>query len=124
MARQPKASGRVSRGGGQPAAQPGTLNLPEALQRLAEVLTEQGLAVQVRLEGSTSFTPDQAGAFYCPARECLRNITMHSGSRAAELYPGRARTLLLIRNNGRGFNPDVEHPEETSSIRTGRGFGS
>ena len=101
------------------AAEPDNVHLPEALKGLADALTEQGIAVRVRLEENISFTPEQAGALYCVARESLRNIAKHSGSHAAELYLGwtGGRALLLIRDNGRGFDPDAEHPEDRFGLR-------
>jgi signal transduction histidine kinase len=101
------------------AAEPDSLGLPEALQRLADALTEQGIAVQVRLQGNISFTPEQAGALYCVARECLRNIANHSGSHAAELHLRWSgdRAWLLIGDDGRGFDTHVEHPDGRLGLR-------
>ncbi|HSP53583.1 MAG TPA: histidine kinase, partial [Cryobacterium sp.] len=61
------------------------LGLIEALRRLADPLTEQGIEVRLRLPERTDLDRDRSAILYRIAREALTNTLKHAGARRLEL---------------------------------------
>ncbi len=83
--------------------------LHPVLERLAERLMEQGIEVSLNLDDELQLEQEQAAILYRVARETLANVSAHAQARTVELtlrsYPNR--TELRIRDDGRGFDPEM-----------------
>jgi two-component system NarL family sensor kinase len=85
------------------------LGIHAALQSLgSEMKQTHGLTVDLQLAAAPPALPQRsAGALYRVAQEALRNVARHSGVREAHLAltPDDSGVTLLVRDNGRGFDP-------------------
>lgn len=83
------------------------LGLPTALDRLADPLRQAGIQVAMRGENVEDLNRESAAMFYRVAREALANVLKHSGADTVELSLDTVtdQTVLLIRDDGRGFDP-------------------
>lgn len=90
--------------------------LPRALGALAEEFGRTaGLVVHVRVpEGDAACGTACGLAAYRIAQEALRNVVKHAGVLAAEvsLEAGEGTITLRVEDAGRGFETDVERPED------------
>lgn len=89
------------------------LGLPAALDRLADPLRQSGVQVTVTGANVDDLTRESAAMFYRVAREGLVNILKHAEAENVELSldDDDGDTVLLIRDDGRGFNPAEGAPE-------------
>ena len=102
---------------------------PEAfeseLQQYAnDVLQANNLLLQFDIRGSfNTLSPRARRSLYRIAQECLTNIVHHAAATESricvDVENGRAR--LVVRDNGRGFEPDIalaqEHDQEHFGLR-------
>ncbi|PTQ83010.1 two-component system NarL family sensor kinase [Nitrosospira multiformis] len=85
------------------------LGLPAALQRLAQDMENDSIAIRFRRHGpAEELHADTSLVFYRLAQECLKNIRQHSlASRALlRLTGNRCAMRLTVWDNGTGFDPD------------------
>lgn len=84
------------------------LGLPAALTRLAESLKEHGIDVALQVPESCEMDRDQAVMLYRVAREVLTNTVKHAQANTVHLSLLRQddSTVMTIRDDGRGFNPE------------------
>jgi signal transduction histidine kinase len=98
--------------------------LDDLLQQLGEAVTgRSGLPVMVTTEGECDLPPDVHVAFYRIAQEALNNVVKHADAsevsvtlRSSTLPEGKERrerevVELLVRDDGRGFDPDYSQPD-------------
>ena len=98
--------------------------LDELLQQLGEAVTgRSGLPVMVTMEGECDLPPDVHVAFYRIAQEALNNVVKHADAsevsvtlRSSTLPEGKERRTqqvveLLVKDDGRGFDPDYSQPD-------------
>jgi len=89
-----------------------TVDLPDLMQQLATAAMGNSPAnVEATIEGDAKLPDAVHVTFYRVAQEALNNITKHASATQVELHltlqPDRAS--LVIRDNGRGFDPhDIE----------------
>jgi two-component system sensor histidine kinase UhpB len=87
------------------------LGLESALTVLGDRFGERsGLDVSCRIaEQLPELTADAELVIYRIAQEALTNIARHSGSKRAELtlQPDGGQILLIVRDHGRGLDPEV-----------------
>lgn len=102
---------------------------PEAFQSdlnqyATDVLQANTLALQFDIRGSfDTLSPRACRSLYRMTQECLTNIVHHAAATEArvcvDVENGRAR--LVVRDNGRGFEPDIalaqEHGQEHFGLR-------
>ena len=95
------------------------LGLIEALRRLADPLTEQGIEVRLHLPEHLDVNQDQSVILYRVAREALTNVLKHAGAHSLELalMQDDDRIRLSIRDDGRGFDPEAEPPDWHVGLR-------
>ncbi|RJT87005.1 sensor histidine kinase [Cryobacterium melibiosiphilum] len=89
-----------------------TLGLDTALARLADPLLERGIEVTVSVPDAgpdRSLDRERSALIYRVAREALSNVLKHSGADSVELSLTRNdfRVLLIIRDDGCGFDPSA-----------------
>lgn len=96
-----------------------TLGLPAALTRLAESLREQGIDVALQVPDNYEMDRDHAVMLYRVAREVLTNTVKHAHANSVHLSLLRedGSTVLTIRDDGRGFNPEDGSPEGHLGLR-------
>jgi len=89
-----------------------THGLERALARLADPLIERGIDVTVHVpdpahDPDVGLDRDRAALTYRIAREALSNVMKHSGASTVELSLSHNdfRTVLIIRDDGCGFDP-------------------
>lgn len=96
----------------------------ELKQYAADVLQANNLHLQFDIRGSfNTLSPRARRSLYRIAQECLTNIVHHAAASKSricvDVENGRAR--LVVRDNGRGFEPDIalaqEHDEEHFGLR-------
>src|SRR5262249_61873811 len=65
-------------------------------------------ALRVNVDPSIKIQPMLASAFYQIAQEAVENAVQHSGCSSIDisLRIARSSTILEVRDNGRGFDPD------------------
>jgi signal transduction histidine kinase len=90
---------------------------PEALtdglaDLAADVRTRHGLDIRLSLEDEPDLPPTAKKALTLICREALHNIVRHAAADRARisLQVGAGETVLLIADNGRGFDPAVFRP--------------
>jgi signal transduction histidine kinase len=92
------------------------LGLLPALEWLTADLTEHfGIAVEMKVLGSARrFSPEVELVLFRIAQEALRNVWKHSGAKKASvtLEFGRSKSMLTIKDEGRGF----ELPERIDDL--------
>ena len=95
------------------------LGLIEALRRLADPLTEQGIEVRLHLPERLDLDRDRSAILYRVAREALTNVMKHAEAHCLELalMQDADRIRLFIRDDGRGFDPDAEPPDGHVGLR-------
>jgi signal transduction histidine kinase len=101
---------------------PGTLekaNLDVLLQQLADVLTGRTrVPVDVTVEGQAKLPPEVKIVFYRIAQEAFNNIIRHANATHAwaTLRRGSDMAILVVRDNGKGFDPQ-SIPGERMGLR-------
>jgi len=83
--------------------------LRPALDRLAQRPRDRFAGVvRVNVDPSLKVEPGLAKAFYHIAHEAVENAVQHSGCSSIDISVKTARgsTVLEVRDNGRGFDPD------------------
>ena len=95
------------------------LGLPAALTRLAAPLLEHGIEVKLHIPPDCDLDRDRAAMFYRVAREVLANTVKHAKAGTVELtlMQDQDRTILLIHDNGRGFDMTADAPENHLGLR-------
>ena len=90
-------------------------SLPEALERLAAQINEQGrVRIETRLEGAAQPLPGRVEAgLYRVAQEALENIARHAQAQRAvlRLRVDADQATLEIIDDGQGFEPGSNPPE-------------
>lgn len=84
------------------------LGLPAALQLLAEELRATGLTVDLSVVGDAARLADRLRTtLFRIAQEALTNVRRHSGARRVDvrLDVGDGEVLLIVADDGRGFDP-------------------
>jgi len=95
------------------------LGLPAALTRLAAPLLEHGIEVKLHIPLDCDIDRDRAAMFYRVAREVLANTLKHAKARTLELtlMQDADRTILLIHDNGCGFDLAADAPANHLGLR-------
>ncbi|MHA7154137.1 sensor histidine kinase [Arthrobacter sp. TMN-50] len=95
------------------------LGLPAALTRLAESLREQGIDVALQVPDNYEMDRDHAVMLYRVAREVLTNTVKHAHANTVHLSLLRedGSTVLTIKDDGRGFNPEDGSPDGHLGLR-------
>ncbi|WP_104135220.1 MULTISPECIES: sensor histidine kinase [unclassified Cryobacterium] len=95
------------------------LGLPAALTRLAAPLLERGIEVKLHIPPDCDLDRDRAAMFYRVAREVLANTVKHAkaGTLELTLMQDADRTILLIHDNGCGFDMAADAPENHLGLR-------
>ena len=95
------------------------LGLPAALTRLAAPLREHGIEVKLHIPPDCDLDRDRAAMFYRVAREVLTNTVKHAKAGTVELtlMQDIERTILLIHDNGCGFDMAADAPENHLGLR-------
>ncbi|MBG6179546.1 sensor histidine kinase [Arthrobacter sp. CAN_A1] len=95
------------------------LGLPAALARLAESLREQGINVALQVPENCEMDRDQAVMLYRVAREVLTNAVKHAQANTVYLSLLRedSSTVMTIKDDGRGFNPEEGSPDGHLGLR-------
>ena len=95
------------------------LGLPTALTRLAAPLLEHGITVKLHIPPDCDLDRDRAAMFYRVAREVLTNTVKHAKAGVLELtlMQDQDRTILLIHDNGCGFDLSTGAPENHLGLR-------
>ena len=95
------------------------LGLPAALTRLAAPLLEHGIEVKLHIPPDCDLDRDRAAMFYRVAREVLTNTVKHAkaGTLELTLMQDSDRTILLIHDNGCGFDMTADAPENHLGLR-------
>ena len=95
------------------------LGLPAALTRLTAPLIEQGIVVKLHIPDDCDLDRDRAAMFYRVAREVLANTMKHARAGVLELtlMQDDDRTILLIHDNGCGFDLSADAPDNHLGLR-------
>ncbi|MCY7405517.1 MAG: histidine kinase [Cryobacterium sp.] len=95
------------------------LGLPAALTRLTAPLLEHGIAVKLHIPADCDLDRERAAMFYRVAREVLANTAKHARAGVLELslMQDQDRTILLIHDNGCGFDMSADAPENHLGLR-------
>jgi signal transduction histidine kinase len=96
------------------------LGLPMALTRLAEELLTHGVEVRIDVpENITGLGREDSAMFYRVAREVFANIVKHAGASTAAivLTQDETGTVMLIHDDGQGFNQDEKAPAGHLGLR-------
>lgn len=95
------------------------LGLPAALTRLAAPLMEHGIEVKLHIPPECDLDRDRAAMFYRVAREVIANTAKHSKAGVLELtlLQDQDRTILLIHDDGCGFDLTKDAPENHHGLR-------
>ncbi len=95
------------------------LGLAEALLRLTDPLADQGVEATVSMPERIDLDQDRAALLYRVAREALTNTVKHAGAGAVELTLTQdgERTVLTVRDDGRGFDPESASPDGHLGLR-------
>ena len=95
------------------------LGLPAALTRLTVPLLEHGIEVKLQVPANCDLDRDRAAMFYRVAREVLTNTVKHARAGVLELtlMQDDDRTILLIHDNGCGFDLTAGAPDEHLGLR-------
>ncbi|TFD07682.1 MULTISPECIES: sensor histidine kinase [unclassified Cryobacterium] len=95
------------------------LGLPAALTRLTAPLIERGIVVKLHIPDDCDLDRDRAAMFYRVAREVLANTMKHARAGVLELtlMQDDDRTILLIHDNGCGFNLSADAPDNHLGLR-------
>ncbi|SDM55464.1 Histidine kinase-, DNA gyrase B-, and HSP90-like ATPase [Cryobacterium flavum] len=95
------------------------LGLPAALTRLTAPLLEQGIEVKLHVPANCDLDRDRAAMFYRVAREVLANTVKHAKAGVLELtlMQDDDRTILLIHDNGCGFDLNGGAPDNHLGLR-------
>jgi len=99
------------------------LGLPEALRQLAGPLRAQGVEVKIHVPESCELDRACSAMFYRVAREVLANTFKHARASTLELslFEDRERTILLVRDDGCGFDPSATAPDGHVGLKIMRG---
>jgi signal transduction histidine kinase len=95
------------------------LGLPAALTRLAAPLLEHGIRVKLHIPPDCDLDRDRAAMFYRVAREVLTNTVKHAKAGVLELtlLQDADRTILLIHDDGCGFDMAADAPDNHLGLR-------
>lgn len=95
------------------------LGLPAALTRLAAPLLEHGIEVKLYIPPDCDIDRDRSAMFYRVAREVLANTLKHAKAVTLELtlMQDADRTILLIHDNGCGFDLTADAPANHLGLR-------
>lgn len=95
------------------------LGLPEALAQLAARVLEHGIEVKLQIPANCDLDRERAAMFYRVAREALANTVKHARAGILELtlMQDDDRTILLIHDNGCGFDLSAEAPDNHLGLR-------
>ncbi|WP_166784260.1 sensor histidine kinase [Cryobacterium gelidum] len=95
------------------------LGLPEALAQLAARVLEHGIEVKLQIPANCDLDRDRAAMFYRVAREVLANTVKHAHAGILELtlMQDDDRTILLIHDNGCGFDLSADAPDTHLGLR-------
>ncbi|WP_158251160.1 sensor histidine kinase [Cryobacterium sp. Y11] len=95
------------------------LGLPEALAQLAARLLEHGIEVKLHMPTDCDLDRDRAAMFYRVAREVLANTVKHARAGVLELtlLQDANRTILLIHDDGCGFDLSADAPANHVGLR-------
>ena len=95
------------------------LGLPAALTRLTAPLLAHGIEVKLHIPASCDLDRDRAAMFYRVAREVLTNTMKHARAGVLELtlMQDDDRTILLIHDNGCGFDISAGAPDNHLGLR-------
>ena len=88
--------------------------LGELLRHLTEAMAGRTrLPVDLKVEGDSVLQPDTQIALYRITQEALNNVAKHAGASAVtvDLACRPDRTVLKVRDNGSGFEPDNVLPD-------------
>ena len=87
--------------------------IDSALSDLVARLGSAGIESAFVYDEDVELSRQQRAVCYRTAQEAVRNIVKHSGARCAsiELRRHAASTVLSIKDDGRGFDPDGAPPE-------------
>ena len=81
--------------------------LPRALQDLLAPVASAGIETSFDCPATLDLGPDDEGLVYRTAQEALRNVVRHSNARTVGLTVRDGGSTLVIRDDGRGFDPDA-----------------
>lgn len=95
------------------------LGLPAALAHLTAPLLEQGIEVKLHVPANCDLDRDRSAMFYRVAREVLANTVKHARAGVLELtlMHDADRTILLIHDNGCGFDLSAAAPDNHLGLR-------
>jgi len=95
------------------------LGLPAALTRLTAPMHEHGIEVRLHIPPDCDLDRDRAAMFYRVAREVLANTVKHARAGVLELtlIQDQDRTVLLIHDDGCGFDVSADAPENHHGLR-------
>ncbi|TFD62466.1 sensor histidine kinase [Cryobacterium sp. Hh38] len=95
------------------------LGLLAALTRLAAPLLEHDIEVKLHIPPDCDLDRDRSAMFYRVAREVLANTVKHAKAGTVELtlMQDTDRTILLIHDNGCGFDMAADAPENHMGLR-------
>jgi signal transduction histidine kinase len=89
-------------------------SLPDLLKQLGEAVVGRArIPVEVHIEAGGETPPEVRVALYRIAQEALNNVAKHSGAGRADVWlrdwrdDGADGLELIVRDNGRGFDPDA-----------------
>lgn len=89
---------------------------------LADLLTRaqrDGLSTELHYGPATRLTDDQQELAFRVAQEAIRNTLVHAGARhvSVRVGPGPDGTLLVVADDGRGFEGEAETPDGHFGLR-------
>jgi two-component system, NarL family, sensor kinase len=95
------------------------LGLRDVLDRLADTIREQGVAVTVDVPDDLEFDERETLLLFRVAREVLVNVAKHAHARNTriDLRRHEGATELTIQDDGRGFDVDAGSPEGHLGMR-------
>ena len=95
------------------------LGLPAALAGLAARLLEHGIEVKLHVPADCDLDRHRSAMFYRVAREVLTNTVKHAHAAVLELtlMQDEDRTILLIHDNGCGFDLAAGAPDHHMGLR-------
>jgi two-component system, NarL family, sensor kinase len=85
-----------------------TEGLEAALTDLLTRAQRDGLATELHYAPETRLTDDEQALAFRVAQEAIRNTLRHAGATrvAVRVGPGRGGTVVVVSDDGRGFDPD------------------
>jgi signal transduction histidine kinase len=88
--------------------------LGSALRDLMASAGERGLRTELTMPSSLPMNSEAERLIYRTAQEAVRNVVAHAEASRVEvsLQPVKSTAVLIVRDDGRGFNPDWNGPGE------------